>query len=54
MSSLIFDCDGVLADTDRDGHLAAYNQSFAEFGLALRCTEAEYAVKRNIGGAKNG
>ena len=52
MSALIFDCDGVLADTERDGHLAAYNQTFAEFGLPLRWTEAEYAVKRNIGGGK--
>ena len=52
MSALIFDCDGVLADTERDGHLAAYNQTFAEFGLPLRWTEADYAVKRNIGGGK--
>jgi HAD superfamily hydrolase (TIGR01509 family) len=52
VSALIFDCDGVLADTERDGHLAAYNQTFAEFGLPLRWTEAEYAVKRNIGGGK--
>jgi HAD superfamily hydrolase (TIGR01509 family) len=52
VSALIFDCDGVLADTERDGHLAAYNQTFAEFGLPLCWTEAEYAVKRNIGGGK--
>jgi HAD superfamily hydrolase (TIGR01509 family) len=52
VSALIFDCDGVLADTERDGHLAAYNQTFAEFGLPLRWTEADYAVKRNIGGGK--
>jgi HAD superfamily hydrolase (TIGR01509 family) len=52
MSALIFDCDGVLADTERDGHLAAFNQTFSEFGLPLRWTEAEYAAKLTIGGGK--
>ncbi len=33
MSALIFDCDGVLADTERDGHRPAFNQTFDEFGL---------------------
>ena len=27
--ALIFDCDGVLADTERHGHLPAFNQTFA-------------------------
>src|SRR5664279_2705306 len=52
VSALIFDCDGVLADTERDGHLAAFNQTFSEFGLPLRWTEAEYAAKLTIGGGK--
>ena len=30
--ALIFDCDGVLADTERDGHRPAFNQTFAEVG----------------------
>ena len=30
MPALIFDCDGVLADTERDGHRPAFNQAFAE------------------------
>ena len=29
MNALIFDCDGVLADTERYGHLPAFNQTFA-------------------------
>ena len=29
MPTLIFDCDGVLADTERYGHLPAFNQTFA-------------------------
>ena len=50
--ALIFDCDGVLADTERDGHLAAFNQMFAEFDLPVRWSEQEYGEKLKIGGGK--
>ena len=30
MTTLIFDCDGVLADTERHGHLPAFNQKLLE------------------------
>ena len=40
--TLIFDCDGVLADTERYGHLPAFNQTFEEFGLPVRWSEEEY------------
>ena len=43
--TLIFDCDGVLADTERYGHLPAFNQTFEEFGLPVRWSEEEYAQK---------
>ncbi|HEY6762508.1 MAG TPA: HAD-IA family hydrolase [Baekduia sp.] len=52
MTTLIFDCDGVLADTERFGHLPAFNQTFAEEGLPVRWSEAEYAEKLKIGGGK--
>jgi HAD superfamily hydrolase (TIGR01509 family) len=52
MNALIFDCDGVLADTERDGHLPAFNQTFAEFGLPVRWSESDYVVKLQIGGGK--
>ena len=52
MPALIFDCDGVLADTERDGHRPAFNQTFAEAGLAVRWSEAEYEEKLKIGGGK--
>ena len=42
MSALVFDCDGVLADTERYGHLPAFNQTFEEFGLPVRWSEEEY------------
>ena len=50
--ALIFDCDGVLADTERYGHLPAFNQTFAEFGLPVRWSVAEYREKVRIGGGK--
>src|SRR6266699_3563859 len=33
MKALIFDCDGVLVDTERDGHRVAFNRAFADAGL---------------------
>jgi HAD superfamily hydrolase (TIGR01509 family) len=52
VTTLIFDCDGVLADTERFGHLPAFNQTFAEVGLPVRWSDAEYAEKLKIGGGK--
>ncbi len=50
--TLIFDCDGVLADTERDGHRPAFNQTFREFNLPIEWSEDEYAVKLQIAGGK--
>ncbi|MFD7436103.1 HAD-IA family hydrolase [Streptomyces sp. NPDC059861] len=52
MPALIFDCDGVLADTERDGHLPAFNATFEEFGLPVRWSDAEYAQRVKVGGGK--
>lgn len=52
MPALIFDCDGVLADTERDGHLPAFNAAFTEFGLPISWDDATYAQKLKTGGGK--
>jgi HAD superfamily hydrolase (TIGR01509 family) len=52
VTALVFDCDGVLADTERHGHLPAFNATFAEFDLPVRWSEDEYAEKLAIGGGK--
>ena len=52
MTTLIFDCDGVLADTERFGHLPAFNHTFEQEGLPVRWSEEEYAEKLAIGGGK--
>lgn len=41
MQALIFDCDGVLVDTERDGHRVAFNAAFKAIGW-----EAEWSVER--------
>ena len=52
MTTLIFDCDGVLADTERYGHLPAFNATFREFGLPVEWSEEEYGRLLKIGGGK--
>ena len=42
LHALIFDVDGTLADTERDGHRLAFNAAFAEGGLTWRWDEALY------------
>src|ERR1700742_1394577 len=50
--ALVLDCDGVLADTERYGHLVAFNQTFAEFGLPVHWSLDDYRAKVLIGGGK--
>jgi HAD superfamily hydrolase (TIGR01509 family) len=52
VTALVFDCDGVLADTERDGHRPAFNQTFREFGLPVEWSEEEYGRKLQIAGGK--
>jgi HAD superfamily hydrolase (TIGR01509 family) len=52
VTTLILDCDGVLADTERYGHLPAFNQTFREFGLPVQWSEEEYGRRLRIGGGK--
>ena len=52
MTALLFDCDGVLADTERYGHLPAFNLMFEEKGVPAHWSEDDYAEKLKIGGGK--
>jgi len=49
---LIFDCDGVLGDTEQFGHLPAFNQMWRELGVPWQWSAGEYGVKLKIGGGK--
>jgi HAD superfamily hydrolase (TIGR01509 family) len=52
MDALIFDCDGVLADTERDGHRVAFNRAFVGAGLAATWDVKLYARLLRIAGGK--
>jgi HAD superfamily hydrolase (TIGR01509 family) len=52
LTTLLFDCDGVLADTERFGHLPAFNATFREFGLPVVWSAEEYGRLLLIGGGK--
>jgi HAD superfamily hydrolase (TIGR01509 family) len=42
----------VLAETERDGHLPAFNQAFEEFGLPVRWTPEGYVEQFQIAGGR--
>ena len=50
--ALIFDVDGTLAETERDGHLPAFNAAFAELGLPWHWDERLYGELLEVTGGK--
>jgi len=52
LDALIFDCDGVLVDTERDGHRVAFNQAFALAGLDVNWDVEPYGKLLHIAGGK--
>jgi HAD superfamily hydrolase (TIGR01509 family) len=49
---LIYDCDGVLGDTEQYGHLVAFNQMWRELDVPWQWSVEEYGRKLKIGGGK--
>jgi HAD superfamily hydrolase (TIGR01509 family) len=52
VKALLFDCDGVLVDTERDGHRVAFNQAFADRGLDIVWDVETYGRLLRIAGGK--
>jgi len=52
VKALIFDCDGVLVDTERDGHRVAFNRAFAARGIAAEWDVALYGQLLAVAGGK--
>ena len=52
LKALIFDVDGTLADTERDGHRPAFNAAFQEFGLDWDWDEELYGKLLAVTGGK--
>jgi HAD superfamily hydrolase (TIGR01509 family) len=50
--NLVFDCDGVIVDTERDGHRKAFNAAFAAVGIPDRWDVATYGDLLAIAGGK--
>ncbi|XP_071692857.1 CBBY-like protein isoform X2 [Rutidosis leptorrhynchoides] len=51
-SALLFDCDGVLVDTEKDGHRVSFNDTFAEKELGVTWDADLYGELLKIGGGK--
>ena len=52
LEAILFDCDGVLADTERDGHRLAFNLAFKDQGINDNWTEERYGALLAVGGGK--
>jgi HAD superfamily hydrolase (TIGR01509 family) len=50
--AVIFDVDGTLAETERDGHRVAFNRAFAEAGLSWRWDERLYGELLAVTGGR--
>ncbi len=52
LQALVFDVDGTVAETERDGHRVAFNQAFAEAGLPIVWSESVYGALLQVSGGK--
>lgn len=52
VEALIFDVDGTLAETERDGHRIAFNEAFAEAGLDWHWDVETYGRLLAVSGGK--
>jgi HAD superfamily hydrolase (TIGR01509 family) len=52
LRALIFDVDGTLADTERDGHRVAFNRAFADTGLDWHWDVPRYGELLRVTGGR--
>lgn len=52
LQALLFDVDGTMADTERDGHRPAFNMAFEAAGLDWNWDEALYGKLLSVTGGK--
>jgi HAD superfamily hydrolase (TIGR01509 family) len=52
LRAVIFDVDGTLADTERDGHRVAFNETFQAAGLKYRWSVDEYGELLTTAGGR--
>ena len=52
LQALLWDVDGTLAETERDGHRLAFNRAFADVGVPLNWDAAHYGELLAISGGR--
>src|ERR1700682_198200 len=52
IKAILWDVDGTLAETERDGHLKAFNQAFEAVGLSWRWSEQRYGELLAVAGGR--
>jgi len=52
IEALIFDCDGVLVDTERDGHRVGFNRAFDQHGIDAEWSIELYGRLLRVAGGK--
>src|SRR5512146_1347817 len=52
IKAVLFDMDGVICDTERDGHRVSFNMTFKEFGFEDEWSVEQYHELLQVGGGK--
>lgn len=52
LQALLWDVDGTMAETERDGHRIAFNRAFEAFGVPWRWDEARYGELLSVTGGR--
>ncbi|NLM66294.1 MAG: HAD-IA family hydrolase [Enterococcus sp.] len=52
LKAILFDLDGTIVDTEKDGHRVAFNMAFKEYGLDVEWDQFKYYQLLQIAGGK--
>jgi HAD superfamily hydrolase (TIGR01509 family) len=52
LAAILWDVDGTLAETERDGHLSAFNAAFEAAGVPWRWSESRYGELLRVAGGR--
>lgn len=44
--AILFDCDGVLVDTEKDGHRVAFNEAFKQKSIFYQISKIQFNILR--------